>query len=281
MSKIGRNDPCWCGSGKKYKQCHLASDEAAQAETRKLRQAGDTLLPRIVERAQQHVDAIPTAFHRFWNGKYTVDQMGDLDELEGRGAERFLTWFAFDQPLDDGRTLIEQLAEGVEDFPLNEQEAQVLRGWTNVHLRPYVISDTLKGKEVHVRELLSDATYAIEDQVASRRVEPGEVLIVHLLPVGTKHYIGGAAAHLTADTADKLHEFLDLHLEAERREHPDMDYDQLLNTRSEVLNHFVMELPVEVPDPTIFDKILNDTRAALALTGASLGLTKLPGDEQE
>ncbi|XOB99624.1 SEC-C metal-binding domain-containing protein [Deinococcota bacterium DY0809b] len=20
--KIGRNDPCWCGSGKKYKHCH-------------------------------------------------------------------------------------------------------------------------------------------------------------------------------------------------------------------------------------------------------------------
>jgi preprotein translocase subunit SecA len=20
--KLGRNDPCWCGSGKKYKQCH-------------------------------------------------------------------------------------------------------------------------------------------------------------------------------------------------------------------------------------------------------------------
>lgn len=26
--KIGRNDPCWCGSGKKYKKCHQASDEA-------------------------------------------------------------------------------------------------------------------------------------------------------------------------------------------------------------------------------------------------------------
>jgi preprotein translocase subunit SecA len=21
---IGRNDPCWCGSGKKYKRCHGA-----------------------------------------------------------------------------------------------------------------------------------------------------------------------------------------------------------------------------------------------------------------
>jgi Flp pilus assembly protein TadD len=31
MKKIGRNDPCRCGSGKKYKHCHQASDEAAAA----------------------------------------------------------------------------------------------------------------------------------------------------------------------------------------------------------------------------------------------------------
>ena len=24
--KIGRNDPCWCGSGIKYKKCHEAFD---------------------------------------------------------------------------------------------------------------------------------------------------------------------------------------------------------------------------------------------------------------
>jgi len=23
---LGRNDPCWCGSGKKYKKCHYATD---------------------------------------------------------------------------------------------------------------------------------------------------------------------------------------------------------------------------------------------------------------
>lgn len=26
--KLGRNDPCWCGSGKKYKKCHLELDRA-------------------------------------------------------------------------------------------------------------------------------------------------------------------------------------------------------------------------------------------------------------
>lgn len=30
MAKTGRNEPCPCGSGKKYKQCCLANDEAAE-----------------------------------------------------------------------------------------------------------------------------------------------------------------------------------------------------------------------------------------------------------
>lgn len=25
-TKLGRNDLCWCGSGKKYKRCHLEQD---------------------------------------------------------------------------------------------------------------------------------------------------------------------------------------------------------------------------------------------------------------
>ena len=25
--KLGRNDPCWCGSGNKYKKCHLKWDK--------------------------------------------------------------------------------------------------------------------------------------------------------------------------------------------------------------------------------------------------------------
>ena len=28
VDRPGRNDPCWCGSNKKYKKCHFAADEA-------------------------------------------------------------------------------------------------------------------------------------------------------------------------------------------------------------------------------------------------------------
>jgi len=31
ISKISRNDPCHCGSGKKYKKCHLREDAEARS----------------------------------------------------------------------------------------------------------------------------------------------------------------------------------------------------------------------------------------------------------
>lgn len=44
-SKIGRNDPCACGSGNKYKNCCLEKVEAARARNREqvneAAQAGD------------------------------------------------------------------------------------------------------------------------------------------------------------------------------------------------------------------------------------------------
>jgi preprotein translocase subunit SecA len=39
MRKLGRNDPCWCGSGKKYKDCHWRSDIKA-GKPRYVRETG-------------------------------------------------------------------------------------------------------------------------------------------------------------------------------------------------------------------------------------------------
>jgi methionyl aminopeptidase len=30
IKKLGRNDPCWCGSGKKYKKCHMEQDRSTK-----------------------------------------------------------------------------------------------------------------------------------------------------------------------------------------------------------------------------------------------------------
>ncbi|MFZ2196888.1 MAG: SEC-C metal-binding domain-containing protein [Thermodesulfovibrionales bacterium] len=38
---LGRNEMCWCGSGKKYKKCHLVEDER-KADKRRASRCGKT-----------------------------------------------------------------------------------------------------------------------------------------------------------------------------------------------------------------------------------------------
>lgn len=74
MSKIGRNDPCHCGSGKKYKKCCQGSDQAQRSETPSLVQPGTG---RFIE-IQDDVDLAS-------NNVVKLLRQGRLDEAEQAG----------------------------------------------------------------------------------------------------------------------------------------------------------------------------------------------------
>lgn len=54
MRRINRNDDCWCGSGKKYKKCHMEQDES-------LRKLGNELgmkIPRDIIKTPEQIEGI-------------------------------------------------------------------------------------------------------------------------------------------------------------------------------------------------------------------------------
>lgn len=52
--KLGRNDPCWCGSGRKYKACHAAFDEKLM----QLQSKGHIIPPRKIIKTPEQVAGI-------------------------------------------------------------------------------------------------------------------------------------------------------------------------------------------------------------------------------
>ena len=54
MQKFGRNDPCWCGSGKKYKKCHCDFDGILLDHEH----MGDIVPPRKIIKNQQQIVGI-------------------------------------------------------------------------------------------------------------------------------------------------------------------------------------------------------------------------------
>ncbi|HYN20548.1 MAG TPA: SEC-C domain-containing protein [Thermoanaerobaculia bacterium] len=69
-AELGRNDLCWCGSGKKYKRCHLGKDSAEQREANyaamvaKRRQGGGGIVPGGSKKAAQRPPENTTAAGR-------------------------------------------------------------------------------------------------------------------------------------------------------------------------------------------------------------------------
>jgi len=83
MAKIGRNDPCPCGSGKKYKKCCLASDEAAARAAQSA--AVPERRPALASYVQEHdqLDELTAAS----NAVVDMVQAGDLNAAEQAAHE--------------------------------------------------------------------------------------------------------------------------------------------------------------------------------------------------
>ena len=81
MAKIGRNDPCPCGSGKKYKKCCMASDEAAARAARPAQPAAaPARRPSLASYFQEHdeLDELTEAS----NAVVDMVHAGNLDAAE-------------------------------------------------------------------------------------------------------------------------------------------------------------------------------------------------------
>ena len=54
MPELGRNDPCWCGSGKKYKKCHADFDEKLET----FAVSGHVIPTHQMIKTEEQIDAI-------------------------------------------------------------------------------------------------------------------------------------------------------------------------------------------------------------------------------
>lgn len=100
--KIGRNDPCWCGSGKKYKKCHLAMADNPDADLRNFDK-------RLRKALSQKICLAPESFQKNCRGKiasaHTVPRNQSLRKIAKNGHLYTFTFNASstnwknDQPL--------------------------------------------------------------------------------------------------------------------------------------------------------------------------------------
>jgi hypothetical protein len=153
-----RNAPCWCGSGRKYKRCHLTADQAAGEK----REAPPTPIHAVDERLVQRMARFATA--RFGGG-WLREARRPFADAEA-AVQLFLPWAVYHLPMD-GRPVVDWfLAE--EGRRLSSEERSWLQAQRSAWLSVWEVLDVAPGSGLEVRDLLTGVERRVAELSGSR-----------------------------------------------------------------------------------------------------------------
>lgn len=240
MSKPGRNDPCYCGSGLKYKKCHMREDQALEQERREALAAARFLREDLVDFAEDErfAQAFGEALALYWNEYYTLETAHEMSDNE---AQRFVDWFVFDFAQgEEGERLVETYRRERWD-DLSSMQQAVIEQWLDAGPSGAHVLTGYKGQTLHLASFLDDETYDVYEPAGRGNVDVGDVILARILPVQDHLELSGGAAYLPQDEIADLREKLGAARAADVNENPGATLDDFLRRHNHLLIHHALE----------------------------------------
>ncbi|NKE29433.1 SEC-C domain-containing protein, partial [Mycobacterium tuberculosis] len=153
---LGRNEACWCGSGRKYKKCHLGREALPLAER----------VDWLYAKASQH------ALSGDWTGllaevSYERFRYADSDDEDALAAA-LADPLVLDAVLFEGGAFAEFLE--VRGSLLPDDERLLAEQWLLVERSVFEVEHVQPGEGVIVRDVRTGDTHEVHERAASRQL---------------------------------------------------------------------------------------------------------------
>ena len=201
--KAGRNEPCPCGSGKKYKKCCLQAVDPREADYRRITGAYDALVARLLPFSDKNLgqDLMDQAFDAFllW------DQALIAAPFEGF-SQLFVPWALFAWELTEqehaksksppllppGTTIAECYAEK-KGQKLEPLERAIIRAAVRAPLSFHEILDSRPGQGFTCRDLCTEQIREVWERSASEHLQPGDIFFCSITRVDSVDMLLGTS----------------------------------------------------------------------------------------
>jgi hypothetical protein len=198
MTTVGRNDPCPCGSGRKFKHCCLRVQDSEDSLRVRLRSAEGALVPALFSYAAQEFGSefFDEAWDEFflWN-----DAPADIENSKEFGTT-FDPFFVVDfvpdvaeDPLPEGwptEPLALQFLHQVESAP--ELHREFILQACKSPASFFVVEAVIVGRALDIRDVLTGQRFHVLEQSASRTLHVGDVLFTRVVTAGGGSIMIGA-----------------------------------------------------------------------------------------
>ena len=175
VAKVGRNEPCPCGSGKKYKLCCLPRQQAEAGR----RSAPAETPPAACHRLDRELAGRMNRYARSRFGSDWMDAPASVFR-DRTAPEELLGPWAFYHHLFDGKPVAQWFIEdhagrlaGTEVAWLNAQRAAWLSVWEVVDVEP--------GRSLTLKDLLTDEIRLVRETTASRSLVKRDAVLARVI----------------------------------------------------------------------------------------------------
>jgi len=201
--KVGRNDPCPCGSGRKYKNCHLGAP-AEIASTH-----------RLWRRQHELNQWLPTELLRFVKNRYGMDVLDEawseftLYQEEAFDQDSmhlpvFMPWFFYEWDPDPASTIVPP--EQIDEFPVASaylkrrgryEEPLTVRYLEAARDAAFSFLEILEvrpGAGFTMQDALSGWRGNVTEKTASRTLHQGDILLARVVGLDDLAVLDGCAS---------------------------------------------------------------------------------------
>ncbi len=204
--KIGRNDFCYCESGKKYKKCCLKNDEKENGRNfsdehyQRVREEENLTLSQLATRkaldwALEKYDnaVVNSVAHFVGNPELLEAKKAFPTEEDGFFLSQLFNEYALLDYEDEGldATLLELYLQEKGDR-LAEEEKELLRVKLNTHKTLYEAQEIISGRGLLLKDCFEGEKFWVEENKATFSVKKWDIIFarVETYPDGTKKMTG-------------------------------------------------------------------------------------------
>jgi hypothetical protein len=198
MTTVGRNDPCTCGSGRKFKHCCLQARTAEDSLRLRLRSA-EAVVPLLITYAVQEFG--PEFFNEAWQEFFLWDEVPEDLESSNEVGATFDPFFVFEfvaeaaeEPLPQGWPIepvaLHFLHHDVQSAPAFQREfvEQACKSPASF----FVVEEVVAGRSLDIKDIFTGRRFHVFEQNASETLRPGDVLFTRVVTAGGGSIMIGA-----------------------------------------------------------------------------------------
>ncbi|MBC7255956.1 MAG: SEC-C domain-containing protein [Chloroflexi bacterium] len=238
MLKANRNDPCPCGSGKKYKNCCMRQDQITASREANLTVAEAALLTALYRYAQgpQFQNDLAQAFEIYWGGRYDLRAISDADVEDMR---RTIEWFLHDAHVGEARRHVIDLFIENETREYAPELLEILQAWASSALAVLRV-ERCSGGRLEALDLLREEPLTIADAIWARNAREGDLLAGRLYTLHGEHRLSRMTLLLPSQHEEPLVAYLRNAYTLYQDEHPKATWDEFLRENGHLVNAFLL-----------------------------------------